>query len=57
MRILSVLTSDDAARRGVALMVAAAGWSVLDVAIHLVMDEVDPVRVAGNLVIVAAALS
>ncbi|WP_148615930.1 phospholipase [Nocardioides rubriscoriae] len=36
-------------------MTGAGVWSLLDVALHVVVDEVDPVRVAGNLVVVAAA--
>jgi hypothetical protein len=40
---------------GRVLAVAAAAWSLFDALVHVAVDQVEPVRIAGNLAGIAAA--
>ncbi len=43
-------------RSGRSIMLVAAGWNLFDAAFHVVVDEVEPLRIAGNGIVVVAAL-
>lgn len=45
-------------RTGRSIMVVAAAWNILDALLHVAIDEIDPLRMAGNaVVLVATALT
>ncbi len=45
-------------RTGRSVMVVAAAWNILDALLHVAIDEIDPLRMAGNaVVLVATALT
>lgn len=37
-------------------MLAAAAWNIVDSLLHVAIDEIDPVRMAGNGVVLAATV-
>ena len=41
-------------RTGQSIMLVAAAWNVLDALLHVAIDEVDPLRMAGNAVVLVA---
>ncbi len=43
-------------RSGHRLMIAAAIWSAFDVLLHVAIDSVEPLRIAGNVAVIAAAV-
>lgn len=45
-------------RTGRSIMVVAAAWNIFDALLHVAIDEIDPLRMAGNaVVLVATALT
>lgn len=43
-------------RTGRSIMVVAAAWNILDALLHVAIDEIDLLRMAGNAVVLVATL-
>ena len=41
-------------RTGRSVMVVAAAWNIFDALLHVAIDEIDPLRMAGNAVVLTA---
>ena len=52
MHLVERITPDQATRRVLMVLIA---WNALDIALHVIADEVEPLRIAGNLVLIAVA--
>ncbi len=43
-------------RNGRSIMVVAAAWNIFDALLHVAIDQIDPLRMAGNAVVLVATL-
>ena len=44
-------------RKYVALVACLALWNVFDIALHIAVDQVEPLRVSGNAVVIVSAVA